>query len=218
MARQFLVIGAGWFGSSVAQNLYALGHEVMVMDNDEKQVKMISNEVTHAIEGDATSEESLKALGIKDFNTVILAIGDNLQVSIMATIMLIELEAKFIVAKAQSELHGKVLEKLGVDHVVFPERDMGKRLARNIIAPSMIDLIELSDKYSVVEVAAKKNMIGKTLKELDLRKKHGINVIALRRDSNEDQVLLPLPDDIIQEEDVIVAIGSNEAHKKMQWI
>jgi trk system potassium uptake protein len=218
MNRQYLVIGAGWFGASVAGNLYALGHEVMVMDIDENKVKAISQEVTHAVEGDSTNEDSLKALDIKKYNTVILAIGENLQASIMTTIMLIELEARFIVAKAQSELHGKVLEKLGVDHVVFPERDMGKRLARNIMSPSMVDLIELSDKYGVVEVAAGEQMVGKTISELDLQKKYGINIIAIRRDAEEDPVILPMPDDIIQEEDVIVAIGSNEAHKKMNWI
>ncbi len=218
MARQFLVIGVGRFGSSVARNLYALGHEVMVLDNNEKRIKMIINDVTHAVEGDATNEESLKALDIKGFNAVILAIGENLQVSIMATIILKELEARFIVAKAQSELHGKTLEKLGVGHVIFPERDMGKRLARNIISPSMVDLFELSDKYNVVEVAAGKYMIGKTLKELDLRRKHGINIIAIRRDSEEDPIILPMPEDAIQEEDVIIAIGSTEAHKRMKWI
>jgi trk system potassium uptake protein len=218
MARQFLVIGAGVFGSSVARNLYLLGHDVMVMDIDESQVKKISNEVTHVVEGDSTNGKALEALDIGSFNAVILAIGENLQVSIMTTIMLIELKARFIVAKAQSELHGKVLEKLGVGHVIFPERDMGKRLARNIIAPSMVDLIELSDKYGVVEVAASEDMIGKSIKELDLHKKHGINIIALRRDDKDDPVMLPMPDDIIQEEDVIVAIGSYDAHKKMNWI
>jgi trk system potassium uptake protein TrkA len=218
MAKQFLVIGVGRFGFSVARNLCSLGHEVMVLDNDEKQIKMISNEVTHAVQGDATNVDNLNALGIDSFNAVILAIGENLQASIMTAILLNELKARFVVAKARSELHGRTLEKLGVGHVIFPERDMGKRLARNIISPSMVDFFELSDKYNVIEVAAGEYMIGKTLEELDLLKKHSINIIAINRNSEEDPVLMPLPDLIVQENDVIVAIGSNEAHKKMNWI
>ena len=133
MAKQFLVIGAGRFGSSVARTLYDLGHDVMVVDSDDALVQEISDYVTHAVQADASSEPALRAMGIRDFDCVIVAIGQDVQTSIMACILLIEMGARYIVAKAQTELHGKVLRKLGVNRVVFPERDMGQK--RLISAP-----------------------------------------------------------------------------------
>ncbi|MFO7951442.1 MAG: potassium channel family protein [Bacillota bacterium] len=216
--KQFLVIGAGRFGSSVARNLYKLGHDVMVMDNNEDKVQQFSEEVTNAVKADASSEPCLKGLDIKDFDTIVLAIGDDMQASIMAAILLIELGAKRIVAKARTELHGKVLDKVGVNQVVFPERDMGQKLARSLIAPTIIDLIELSDDYSVVEVNAPEEMVGKSLKELNLRNRYGISIIALRRNSGHKTIISPVAEDIIEKEDIIVAIGENNYLSKMEWI
>ncbi len=216
--KQFLVIGAGRFGSSVARNLYKLGHDVMVMDNDEDKVQQFSDEVTNAVKADASSETCLKALDINSFDTVVLAIGDDIQASIMAAILLIELGARRIVAKARTELHGKVLEKVGVSQVVFPERDMGQKLARSLIAPTIIDMIELSDDYSVVEVNAPEEMIGKSLKELNLRARYGISIIALRRNNGHKTIISPVAEDIIEKEDILVAIGENKYLKKMEWI
>jgi len=215
--KQFLVIGAGRFGSSVARNLFKLGHDVMVMDNDEDKVQQFSDEVTNAVKADASSETCLKALDINSFDTVVLAIGDDMQASIMAAILLIELGAKRIVAKAKTELHGKVLEKVGVNQVVFPERDMGQKLARSLIAPTIIDMIELSDDYSVVEVNAPKEMLGKSLKELNLRARYGISIIALRRNNGNKTIISPVAEDVIEKEDIIVAIGENKYLKKMEW-
>jgi trk system potassium uptake protein len=155
MKKTFLIIGAGRFGSSVARTLFGLGHDVMVLDKDEALIQQISNEVTDAVTADAASEAGLRGLGVKDFDAVVLAIGFDIQVSIMAAILLMEMGAKRIVAKAQTDLHGKVLDKVGVDQVVFPERDMGHKLAHSLIAPTIIDLIELSDDYSVVEIKAR---------------------------------------------------------------
>jgi len=216
--KQFLVIGAGRFGSSVARNLFKLGHDVMVMDNDEEKVEQFSSEVTNAVKADASSEACLKALDIKNFDTVVLAIGDDIQASIMAAILLIELGAKRIVAKARTMLHGKVLDKVGVNQVVFPERDMGQKLARSLIAPTIIDMIELSDDYSVVEVSAPTEMVGKSLKELNLRARYGISIIALRRNNGHKTIISPVAEDIIEKEDIIVAIGENKYLKKMEWI
>jgi len=216
--KQFLVIGAGRFGISVARNLFELGHDVMVMDGDEDRVQQFSDEVTNTVQGDASNEACLKALDVEDFDTIILAIGDDIQASIMAAILLIELGAKNIVAKARTELHGKVLDKIGVNRVVFPERDMGHKLARSLIAPTIIDMIELSDDYSVVEVNAPEEMIGKSLKELDLRARYGISIIALRRNNGENTIISPVAEDVIETEDIIVAIGENKALKKMEWV
>ncbi|MFU8794395.1 MAG: potassium channel family protein [Dethiobacteria bacterium] len=218
MKKSYLVIGAGRFGSSVARTLYELGHDVMVLDNNEKLVQEISSEVTDAITADAASEVSLKSLGVRDFDAVVLAIGVDIQASIMSAILLLEMEAKHVVAKAQTELHGKVLHKIGVHRVVYPERDMGQKIAHSLNAPTIIDLIELSDEYSVVEVTAPKDMIGKTIKELDLRARYGISVIALKRNSGRKTNISPVADDQILPGDIIVAVGENKFLKKLEWI
>ncbi len=217
MAKQFLIIGAGRFGSSVARTLFELGHDVMIVDKHEALIQQISNSVTHAAQADVTSEVVLKALGVKDFDVVVVAIGHEVQSSIMACILLIENGARYVVAKAQTELHGKVLKKIGVNRVVFPERDMGQKLAHSLIAHNIIDLIELSPNYSVVEVAAPEDMLGKNLQELNLRARFGVNVIALR-DKAGNTNIAPGAEDRITAGDVIVAIGENKALHKMGWI
>jgi len=218
LGKSFLVVGAGSFGTSVARTLMELEHNVMVMDNDETLVQQISSEVTDAVTADATSENSLEAIGVEDFDAIVVAIGVDVQASILATILLIELGGKYIVAKAQSELHGKVLRKIGVNQVVYPERDMGQKLARSLIAPTIIDMIELSGDYSIVEVQAPKEMIGKTLLEINLRAQHGVNVIALRRDNGDKTNIAPAADDRIENNDTIVAIGDNKDLRKLGWI
>jgi trk system potassium uptake protein len=216
--KSFLVIGAGRFGKSVARTLFELGHDVMVVDNDETIIQSISNEFTDALTADVSSEASLKALGVRDFDAVVLAIGFDIQASIMAAILLIEMGAKYIVAKAQTDLHGKVLNKVGVNRVVYPERDMGHKIARSLIAPTIIDMIELSDDYSVVEVTAPEEMVGKSLVELDLRARYGISVIALRRNNGGKTLISPAAEDLIEANDIIVAIGENKFLKKLAWV
>lgn len=218
MKKSFLVIGAGRFGTSVARTLTNLGHDVMVIDNDETLVQQISSEVTDAINANAASEKCLQAIGVRDFDAVVLAIGFDVQASIMAAILLIELGAKKIVAKAQTELHGKVLSKVGVSQVVYPERDMGQKLARSLIAPTIIDMIELSDDHSVVEVKAPKEMIGKTLLEINLRARYSISVIALRRSNGGKTIIAPVAENRVEENDIIVAIGENKNLRKLEWV
>jgi len=216
--KSFLVIGAGRFGKSVARTLCGLGHDVMVVDNDETIIQSISNEFTDALTADVSSEASLQALGVRDFDAVVLAIGFDIQASIMAAILLIEMGAKYIVAKAQTDLHGKVLNKVGVNRVVYPERDMGHKIARSLIAPTIIDMIELSDDYSVVEVTAPEEMVGKSLVELDLRARYGTSVIALRRNNGGKTLISPAAEDLIEANDIIVAIGENKFLKKLAWV
>ena len=217
MNKQFLIIGAGRFGSSVAHTLYQRGHDVMVVDSDEALIQQISDSVTHAVQANAVNEGSLRALGIKDFDVVIVAIGHEIQASIMSCILLIELGARYVVAKAQTELHGKVLKKIGVNRVVFPERDMGQKLAHSLVAQNIIDLIELSDDYSVVEVTAPQEMINHTLQELNLRARYGVNIIALRsKDGNTN--ISPAAEDKVSPGDVLVAVGENKALRKMGWV
>lgn len=218
MKKSFLVIGAGRFGKSVAHTFNELGHDVMLVDKNEALVQLMSNEVTNVLIADVTSESCLKSLGVRNFDAVVLAIGYDIQASIMAAILLVELGAKFVVSKAQTELHGKVLQKVGVNRVVYPERDMGHKLARSLIAPTIIDMIELSDDFSVVEVSAPKEMIGKSLLELNLRARYGISVIALRRNNGGKTLISPVAKDIIEENDVIVAIGENKNLNKLEWL
>jgi trk system potassium uptake protein len=218
MKKSFLVIGAGRFGSSVAFTLHESGHDVMVVDKDEELIQQISSEVTDAVTANAASETSLKAIGVRDFDAVVLAIGFDIQASIMAAILLVEQEAKYIVAKAQTDLHGKVLNKVGVNRVVYPERDMGHKLARSLIAPTIIDMIELSDEYSVVEVTAPGEMVGKSLLELNLRARYGVSVIAFRRKNKGKTLISPVAEDVIEADDIIVAIGENKHLKKLEWV
>ncbi len=217
MKKSYLVIGAGRFGTSVSRTLCSLGHDVMVVDKDDAIIQQISGEVTDAVATNVTSESSIKALGVRDFDAVVLAIGFDVQASIMAAILLMEQEAKYIVAKAQTELHGRVLNKIGVNRVVFPERDMGQKLAHNLIAPSVIDLIELSDDYSVVEVAAPDEMVGKTLLELNLRARFGVSILAFRRNNNGKTLISPSAEDVILSNDILVAVGENKYLKKLGW-
>jgi len=218
LKKSFLVIGAGRFGKSVARTLFAAGHDVMVIDKEETLIQQISNEVTDAIAADITSETCVKAIGVRDFDAVVLAIGFDVQASIMAAILLIEKEAKYIVAKAQTDLHGKVLEKIGINRVVYPERDMGQKIARSLIAPTIIDMIELSDEYSVVEVKAPAEMVGKTLLELNLRARYGVSVIAFRRNSGGKTNISPVAEDVVEANDIIVAIGENKSLHKLDWV
>lgn len=216
--KSFLIIGAGRFGLSVALTLSGYGHDVMVVDSDESLVQKISPDLTNAVVVDATSESGLKSLGVRDFDAVVLAIGFDIQASIMAAILLVEMKAPYVVAKAQNDLHGKVLSKIGVNRIVYPERDMGQKLAHSLIAPTIIDLIELSDDYSVVEVNAPSEMVGKTLQNLNLRARYGISVIALRREGRSRTNISPAAEDVIKSDDVIVAVGENKYLKKLGWI
>lgn len=216
--KQFLVIGAGRFGISVARTLMELGHDVMLVDNDADLVQKYSSEFTDAIKGNAASEDCLHKLGVFDFDAVVLAIGFDVQASIMAAIILVEIGVERIVAKAQSSLHGRVLEKIGVHRVVFPERDMGQKLAHSLVTPSFVDMLELSDEYSVVEVSAPLWMVDKSLSELDLRARCGINVIAIRRSGNGNTILSPKAEDVILGKDILVITGSNQSLKKMEFI
>ena len=180
MKKQFAVIGLAVFGSSVAKTLYQMGFDVLAIDVNESRVQAMMNEVTHVIQADCTDEDVLKLIGIRNFDVVVVAIGQDIQSSILTTLIIKELGVKRLVVKAQNELHGKVLHKIGADKVIFPERDMGVRLAHHLISPNILDIIELSDDYSIVEMKATKKMIGKSLSQLHIRAKYGCNVIAIK--------------------------------------
>lgn len=204
--KQFVVIGLGRFGTSVAETLYALGNDVLAVDYDEEVVQNISDSVTHAVQVDANDENSLRALGIRNFDCAVIGIGDNIQSSILATVLVKELGVKYVITKATNALHAKVLYKIGADRVVFPERDMGERVAHNLVSSNILDYIELSPDYSIAEVVSPVEWHKKTLRELNIRARYGISVMAIKR--NNDIDISPSADNIIEPGDIVVAIGS----------
>ncbi|MBN6186645.1 TrkA family potassium uptake protein [Aneurinibacillus sp. BA2021] len=215
MATQsYAVIGMGRFGASVAQALYNMGYDVMVMDEDGERIQEHINIATHAVQADSTDEQALKEVGIRNFDVVVVAIGADIQASILTTLILKEMGVKMIVAKAQNERHGQVLYKVGADRVVFPERDMGLRVAHNLISPNVLDFVELAEEYSIAEVAASDAMDGKSLIELDVRARFGVNVMAIK--SGNSFNIAPNATDTIHEGDVLIVIGHNDDLKKFE--
>jgi len=206
--KQFIVIGLGRFGSAVATTLVELGHEVLGVDNDEERVYALKDKITQAVQADITEEKVLKELGVKNFDAAVVSIATNLEASILVTMMLKEMGLKYIIAKAQNALHGKVLEKIGVDKVVFPERDMGIRIARRLITPNIKDYIELEPDYSVIEIETLPEFVDKTLSELDLRNKYEINVLAIKRDNSFN--ISPQAKDVIKKNDFLIVIGETK--------
>lgn len=212
--KTFAVIGLGRFGSSVAQTLAMMGHEVLAVDMSEERVQDMSQVVTHAVIGDATDENFLKDIGIRNFDVVITAIGQQEQSNVLVTMQAKELGAKYVVAKATSDIYGKILEKIGADRVVYPERDMGERVAHNLVDNNILDYIELSADYSIIEFVAPAKMAGKTLKELDLRARFGVTLVVIKRSGHINAS--PGADDKIEENDVLVLIGDNTSLEKFQ--
>lgn len=216
MNKQFAVIGLGRFGSSVAKTLHKMGYEVLAVDRSEERIEEMSPYVTHAVVADATDEDALKELGIRNFDVVVVSIGQDIQASILATVILKELGVKYLVVKALSELHGKVLEKVGADRIIYPERDMGIRVANNLVSANMLDYIELAPNYSIIEVMAPPEFYGKTLRELALRARYGINIMAIKR--NEEIKVGPGADDVIQPGDILIAMGEDRQLDKLQRV
>lgn len=208
MKQEFAVIGLGRFGGAICEELSHEGMNVLAIDIDEQRVNAFKNIASHAVIADSTDEEALNALGIKNIDHVIVAIGDNIQASILTTVILTELGIKQITVKAQNDYHEKILNKIGAHVVVHPERDMGRRLAQSLISSNIIDFIELSDTHKIVEVKASKKMIGKNLAELEIRAKYGCNVVAIKR--GDEMIISPQAQQTIEREDIFIIIGKDE--------
>jgi trk system potassium uptake protein len=208
LKKQYAVIGLGRFGGSICRALSGQGMEVLAIDINEDRVNEFSNIATHAVIADTTDENVLKSLGLRNFNHVIVAIGDNLQASILTTLILKELGAEKITVKAQNDYHEKVLRKIGADTIVHPERDMGVRVANNIISNNVLDYLELSDEHSIVELIAGHKMSGKTFIELDVRAKYGVNIVAVKK--KEHINVSPQADYRIEQGDILIVIGADK--------
>jgi len=212
--KSYVVIGLGRFGQGVARQLCQLGAEVLAMDLRGDLVQQVANDVTHAVVGDAQDKEVLRALGVKDFDCAVIAIGEDLAASVLTAMNLQELGVPYIVCKAHDETHRRVLEKLGVQRVVIPEKDQAQRLARSLHSHNVLEYIELSEEYGILEVPAPKSWVGKSLKELNVRAKLGVNIIAVESDRTTN--VSPSADYRILSEDVLVVLGDNAALEAVQ--
>lgn len=213
MSKQYLVIGLGRFGSSLALTLAQLGEEVVGVDADVERVQQLSDRLLHVVAADATDEHVLEGLGVKNFDVAIVSIGERLQDSVLITMALKEAGVSRVVAKAVSDIHGRVLQKVGADRIFFPERDMGIRAAHSLVGSDIIDYIEFGAEYSIMEISAPSRFVGKTLLELDLRAKYGVTVLAIKKGTSLQTG--PRADDVIEEGAVLVVMGHNEDLRRL---
>jgi len=219
--RQFAVIGLGRFGSKVAETLAKKGVHVIAIDSDRELVGRVSDVVTKAVQIDSTDEESLAASGVKDVDVAVVAMGEDVESSILTTALLKNLNIKEIVARACTKLHAQILKMVGATRVVFPEEDMGIRVANSILSPGVLEYIELGADYTLAEIEAKSESIGHTINELDLKTRYGINVLIVKRkvievgekagEATEKEVkVLPTSDYKIQRGDILVVVGNSK--------
>jgi len=219
MKKQFAVIGLGRFGSEVARTLSNSGFDVIAVDTDENRVRDIADLVTMAVQLDATDEKSLREAGIQNVDVAVVSIGENIESSILVVMTLKDLGIKDIVAKAVTELHGRILTQIGIKKVVHPERDMAQKVAHSLIKSKILDLIEISPDYSIIEIPAPESIHGRSIQDVKLRAKYGITIIAIKHQGDataekESWNINPHPSDLIENKDIIVVLGSNDDIEK----
>lgn len=212
--KEYVVFGLGRFGNSIATTLAEGGCNVLVVDQNHDKVQEMADVVTYAVQGDVTDSELLEGLGISNFDGAIVAIGENLEASVMVTILAKELGIPYVMAKAQNELHSKILKKVGVDCVVFPEKDTGMRMAHKLIMGNYFNAIELSSKFSIMELDVPTEWDGHSLKDLNIRAKYNINVIGIKRESELD--INPSPEKKLLQGDTLVVIGDNDVLNRLK--
>jgi trk system potassium uptake protein TrkA len=212
--KRYAVIGLGRFGASVAKVLTEMGQYVLSIDSSEQKVDALAPTLHRVVKADSTDPGALRALRIQEFDTVIVAIGDNVEASVITVLNCRDLGVKHLVAKAQDDAHGRVLERLGVDRVVYPQRDMGARVASNISAGGIIDFVRLSEKYGMAELDPPDSLVGKSLLELDLPKRYGLNVMAIKR--GKRVIVSPRAEERIAQEDLLVVIGDAQGISRLQ--
>ncbi len=225
--KQIGVIGLGTFGSNVAKELFKKGFPVLAIDHEEDIVNKISPFVTQSVVAEATDDSSLKQAGIADCDTVIISMGEDIETSILATLIAKDLGVKNVIVKCVSIWHSKIAVKIGADKVIYPELEMAKKLAQSMASPNILEQIEFSKDHNLVEIIAPKVFWGKTIKDTNVRNKYGINIIAIKRqvpfinndgqsDIKEETNVAPGPDDEILENDVLVIVGKDENLEKFK--
>lgn len=209
MRKQYAVFGLGSFGESVAVTLQELGCEVVVVDNHMERIEDISPYVSYAVQADIEDPEVIRSLGARNLDGVIVAVADDMEASIMATLVSKEIGVPYVLAKAKNELHAKVLKKIGADSIIFPEKEIGQSVARNLVSGEFVDWISLSPDYSITEIQVPEKWIGKSLSEIDVRRTKDVNVVGVRI-GEKIQVNID-PKEPLQKEMMLIMIGSNEA-------
>jgi trk system potassium uptake protein TrkA len=201
---EFLVIGLGRFGGGLAETLVELGHDVLGVDADPKLVQSFANRLTHVVEADSTDMDAMRQVGAGDFGTAVVAVGTDIEASILTTSVLVDLRVPKIVAKAVSEAHGKILERVGANRVVFPERDMGIRVGHSL-AGALIDYFQLDPGFALVETTAPRELVGRTLAQAEVRKRYGITVVCVK--PRGGSFTYATPDTVVEEGDILVVAG-----------
>ncbi len=212
---KFAVIGLGSFGSYVAKTLYEMGHEVLAIDEDKSRVDSLKDAATHVIHMDAADKENLQAVGITEMDVVVVSSGPEMESSILATLFLSEMGIGRIVAKALTQDHAKILAAVGATEVVYPEKDMAIKTALRLSNPNILEYLPLVSGLRIQEIAAPEKFIGKSLSELDLRNKYGIQVMAIKGIIPEKTTFIPKSDFVIKDSDILIIIGEEEQLKKL---
>lgn len=206
--KSVVVFGAGRFGTSIAEELFENNVEVMVIDKDDERIQNLATKVTTAIIADVTDEAAMEEVGLKNFDVAVVAIGSDLESSIIATVTAKEHGIPTIYAKSPTDMHGRILSKIGADYVIYPEKQIAERLARSISGSSIVDYLNFSEEYSIAEMAAPKNWENKTLAKLDLRKQKNLMIIAIKR--KNETIISPKSDETILKNDKVIVLGKNE--------
>jgi len=214
--KRVVVIGLGIFGSQLARQLYDNGIEVVAIDKNRDVVQRIKDHSTKAVLADATDKEVLESIGIDAGDTVVISFGEDLSASTLLTLHLKELKVRTIIVKVPNEDHKRILLKVGASEAIIPEREMANRVARGIISPNVLEYLPISDEYTIVELAPPSSFIGKSLAELDLRKRYQLQVIAIRDVLLEKLQMVPRASSIIKDRDVLVIIGKEEDIRKIK--
>lgn len=214
--KQFAIIGLGNFGFYLAKHLYRKGYEVLAVDIDPKQVQAVRDDVSQAIVADATDRAVIEALGVKDMDVAVVCIGSILSNSILATLILKDIGVKRIYAKAITEPHGRILYKVGADEVFFPEKDLAISLAERLHNPNMLDYLPFIEGYSIIELAPPREFIGKSLKDLNLTNRFGVQVVAIKELVPDKLNLIPTAQTVLKDSDIMIILGPNESLDKLQ--
>ena len=220
--RQFAVIGLGRFGSAMATTLVELGQDVLGIDSNDTNVQALADRVPHLLCLNALDRRALVEAGVADMDVGVVSIGSNVESSLLIVVTLQEMGIKTIMAKATTAIHGRILERLGVDRVVYPEREMAQRAAHSLVVPNVIDHIGLSQDFSIIEIPAPQRFAGRTLREIELRARHGLTLIAIKRRASDEQaattMVSPNADELIRAGDTLTIVGSNRQLAELEQL
>lgn len=208
--KNYIVIGCGRFGFSIAKTLFELGHDVLAVDSNMDKIQEISDHVTEAIQLDVTDDKALQSVGLKNFDAAIVTITSDFEAAIMATLIVKESHIATVICKARTDLQAQVFQKLGANRIVFPERDMGVRVAHQLASPNILEFFSFDRDFSIAEIKCPEAWVGKSLKEIDMRAKYGLNTIGIKTEGTEDINFSPDVDERLTRSHVLLLVGKEE--------